>query len=100
MNRARFVAALIAAVGVSITVTGAGSALWLYRHEPVPRGHLAVLPPASSAPSPQSAVGNPGPRPYVGVVERDTPTPYRPRTLFTSVPGRRPNLTAYYSRWG
>ena len=54
MNRARLVAALIAAVGVSITVTGAGSALWLYRHQPVvPRhAHVALLPQASSAPSP------------------------------------------------
>ena len=101
MNRARLVAALIAAVGVTITVTGAGSALWLYRHEPVAsRGHLTVLPPASSAPSPQSAIGNPGPMHYVGVVERDTATSYRPPTLFTSVAGRQPNLTAYYSKWG
>src|ERR1700728_4203267 len=89
MNRARLVAALIAAVGGTITVTGAGSALWLYRHEPVAsRGHLTVLPPASSAPSPQSAIGNPGPMHYVGVVERDTATSYRPPTLFTSAAGR------------
>ena len=72
MNRARLVAALIAAVGVSITVTGAGSALWLYRHQPVPRPRtrLALLPTASSAPFPQSAIGNPGPMHYVGVFER------------------------------
>ena len=101
MNRARLVAALIAAVGVSITVTGAGSALWLYRHEPVPRPkHLVVLPTASSARSPQSAIGNPGAMHYVGVVERDTASSYRPTTLFTSVAGRKPNLTVYYSSWG
>src|ERR1700735_5171739 len=58
MNRARFVAALIAAVGVTITVTGAGSALWLYRHEPAPRHpHTPLLPAASSAPFPPSALG-------------------------------------------
>ena len=101
MNRARFVAALIAAVGVTITVTGAGSALWLYRHEPVPRhAHRALLPPASSAPFPQSAIGNPGPMHYVGVFEHDTASNYRPVTLFTSVAGRKPNLTVYYSGWG
>jgi mannan endo-1,4-beta-mannosidase len=101
MNRARLVAALIAAVGVTITVTGAGSALWLYRHEPVPRPkHLVVLPAASSAPAPQRAIGNPGPMHYVGVVEPDTASSYQPTTLFTSVAGRKPNLTAYYSSWG
>jgi mannan endo-1,4-beta-mannosidase len=102
MNRARFVAALIAAVGVTITVTGAGSALWLYRHQPVPRhthAPAALLPPASSAPFPQSAIGNPGPMHYVGVFEHDTVSSYRPVTLFTSVAGRKPNLTVYYSGW-
>ncbi|MGD0924147.1 MAG: glycosyl hydrolase [Streptosporangiaceae bacterium] len=100
MNRARFVAALIAAVGVTITVTGAGSALWLYRHEPVPRReHVVTLPQASSAPSPQAAIGNPGPMHYLGVFEHDTSRTYRPPTLFTSVAGRKPNLTVYYSSW-
>jgi mannan endo-1,4-beta-mannosidase len=101
MNRARLVAALIAAVGVTITVTGAGSALWLYGHEPVPQPkHLVVLPSASSAPSPQTAIGDPGPMRYVGVVEHDTARTYRPATLFTSVAGRNPNLTVDYSGWG
>ena len=101
MNRARLVAALIAAVGVTITVTGAGSALWLYRHEPVPRGgHVLVLPQASSAPTPESAIGDPGPMHYLGVFEHDTASTYRPATLFTSVAGRKPNLTVYYSSWG
>jgi Glycosyl hydrolase family 26 len=103
MNRARFVAALIAAVGVTITITGAGSALWLYRHEPVPRpGHVAraLLPQASSAPFPQSAISHPGPMHYVGVFEHSTVSTYRPVTLFTAVAGRKPNLTVYYSGWG
>jgi mannan endo-1,4-beta-mannosidase len=102
MNRARFVAALIAAVGVTITVTGAGSALWLYRHEPVPRHthNTSLLPAASSAPFPQSAIGDPGPMHYVGVFEHDTASNYRSPTLFTSVAGRKPNLSVYYSGWG
>jgi mannan endo-1,4-beta-mannosidase len=102
MNRARLVAALIAAVGVSITVTGAGSALWLYRHQPAPRhAHVAaLLPRASSAPFPQSAIGNPGPMHYVGVFEPDTASNYLSPALFTSVAGRKPNLTVYYSGWG
>ena len=101
MNRARLVAALIAAVGVTITVTGAGSVLWLYRHEPLPRGgHVVVLPQASSALTPESAIGDPGPLHYLGVFEHDTASAYRPATLFTSVAGRKPNLTVYYSGWG
>ena len=102
MNRARFVAALIAAVGVTITVTGAGSALWLYRHEPVPRHthNTSLLPAASSAPFPQSAIGDPGPMHYVGVFEHDTASNYRSPALFTSVAGRKPNLSVYYSGWG
>ncbi len=101
MNRARLVAALIAAVGVTITVTGAGSALWLYRHEPIPRpAHVVMLPPASFAPSPEPAIGNPGPLHYLGVFEHDTASSYQPATVFTAVAGRRPNLTVYYSGWG
>ena len=101
MNKARLVAALIAAVGVTITVTGAGSALWLYRHEPIPQArHVVMLPPASSAPFPQPAIGNPGPMHYLGVFERNTVSSYRPVTLFTPVAGRSPNLTVYYSGWG
>jgi len=101
MNKARLVAALIAAVGVTITVSGAGSALWLYRHEPIPRArHVVMLPPASSAPYPQSAIGNPGPMHYLGVFEHDTVSSYQPATRFTAVAGRRPNLTVYYSGWG
>ncbi len=101
MNRARLVAALIAAVGVTITVTGAGSALWLYRHEPArERGRLVALPAARSAPSPEAAIGNPGPMHYLGVFERDSSSTYRPATLFSPVAGRKPNLTVYYSSWG
>ena len=37
---------------------------------------------------------------YVGVFEHDTASNYRPVTLFTSVAGRKPNLTVYYSGWG
>ena len=36
---------------------------------------------------------------YVGVVEPDTASTYQPTTLFTSVAGRKPNLTVYYSSW-
>jgi hypothetical protein len=37
---------------------------------------------------------------YVGVFEHNTASSYRPVTLFTSVAGRTPNLTVYYSGWG
>lgn len=101
MNRARLVASLIVALAVTVTVTGAGSALWMYRRQPVPRSHhVVVLPLASSAPSPHPAIGNPGALHYLGVFEHDTADAYRPLTLFTSVAGRKPNLTVYYSSWG
>jgi hypothetical protein len=37
---------------------------------------------------------------YVGVIEPDTPTAYRPVTRFAGVAGRKPNITVYYSPWG
>jgi hypothetical protein len=105
MNKARFAAAVIAAVGVSITGAGATAAIWQYQHEPVIRQHpaavaAAVLPMASSAPYPQPAIGTPAPFHYVGTLEPSTPTTYLPVTRFAGVAGRRPNITVYYSPWG
>lgn len=102
MNKARLVAGLIASVSVTITMAGAGSALWFFRHErpAAVRAQVFVLPPASSAPYPQSAISDPSPLHYLGVVERNTPSTYQPVTSFTSVAGRRPNITVYYSHWG
>ena len=104
MNKARFAAAVIAAAGVTITVGGAGAAIWQYRHQPVlralRRGHAPVLPPPSFAPSPRPAIGDPAALHYVGAFEPDTPTTYRPVTRFAWVAGRNPNITVYYSPWG
>jgi mannan endo-1,4-beta-mannosidase len=102
MIKARFAAAGIAAVGLAITGAGAGAALWQYQHESVTgRGQgAALLPIASSAPSPHPAIRHPAPEHYVGAFEPDTPTTYRPVTLFARVAGRKPNITVYYSPWG
>ena len=102
MNKARYAAGLIVSVSVAITVSGAGAALWVFRHEApvVRRAQVFQLPRASSAPYPRSAISDPGPLHYLGVVERDTPRTYQPVTSFTSVAGRRPNITVYYSQWG
>ena len=43
MNKARYVAALIAGVSVAITVAGASAALWFFRQQPP-----AVRPPSLS----------------------------------------------------
>ncbi len=107
MNKARVAAAVIAAAGVSITVGGAGSALWLYQRSPAPhhaataprRAPSAALPAASSAPSPHPA-SSPVALHYVGVFERGAPATYQPVARFASVAGGRPNLTVYYSGWG
>lgn len=105
MNKARYAAAIIAAVAVSITGAGATAAIWRYRHEPVPR-HVRVtaakpvLPTASSAPYPRPAIQHPAAFRYVGAFERNTPTTYLPVTRFAGVAGRRPNITVYYSPWG
>jgi Glycosyl hydrolase family 26 len=101
MNKARYVAGLIVSVSVAIVVAGAGVSVYFFRHEqPSVRPQVFVLPRASSAPYPQSAISNPVPGHYLGVVERNTPSTYRPVTNFTSVAGRRPNITVYYSQWG
>jgi Glycosyl hydrolase family 26 len=107
MNKARYAAAVIAAVGVSITAGGAAAAIWKYRHEPVPRRPLVVasaarpvLPMASSAPYPQPAIHHPGAFHYLGTLEPNTPTTYLPVTRFAGVAGRSPNITVYYSAWG
>jgi hypothetical protein len=103
MIKARFAAAGIAAVGLTITGAGAGVALWQYRHEPAAGrapASVAVLPVASSAPSPHPAIRHPAPLHYVGAFEADTPTTYRPVTLFARVAGRKPDITVYYSPWG
>jgi hypothetical protein len=105
MNKARYAAAVIAAVAVSITGAGATAAIWRYRHEPVPRhppvtAAKPVLPTASSAPYPRPAIQHPAAFRYVGAFERNTPTTYLPVTRFAGVAGRRPNITVYYSPWG
>lgn len=105
MNKARYAAAIIAAVAVSITGAGATAAIWRYRHEPVPRhppvtAAKPVLPTASSAPYPRPAIQHPAAFRYVGAFERNTPTTYLPVTRFAGVAGRRPNITVYYSPWG
>jgi mannan endo-1,4-beta-mannosidase len=111
MNKARYAAAVIAAVGVSITGGGAAAAIWQYRHEPVPRSARApahatvaasapVLPQASSAPYPHAAIHHPGAFHFLGTLEPNTPTTYLPVTRFSGVAGRRPNITVYYSPWG
>lgn len=109
MNKARYAAAVIAAVGVSITAGGAAAAIWQYRHEPVHRHPTAavpatatappVLPQASSAPYPHAPIHHPGAFHYLGTLEPDTPTTYLPVTRFAGVAGRRPNITVYYSPW-
>jgi mannan endo-1,4-beta-mannosidase len=108
MNKARYAAAVIAAVGVSITAGGAAAAIWQYRHAPVhersaPAAATAaapVLPLASSAPYPHAAIHHPGAFHYLGTLEPSTPTTYLPVTRFAGVAGRRPNITVYYSPWG
>ena len=108
MNKARYAAAVIAAVGVSITAGGAAAAIWQYRHAPVHRrsalaaatAAAPVLPLASSAPYPHAAIHHPGAFHYLGTLEPNTPTTYLPVTRFAGVAGRRPNITVYYSPWG
>jgi mannan endo-1,4-beta-mannosidase len=110
MSKARLAAAVIAAVGVSITGAAAGAAIWQYRHEPALRHHhpvaaapirrAPVLPRASSAPYPHPAIGKVPALHYVGAFEPDTPTSYLPVTRFAVVAGRKPNITVYYSPWG
>lgn len=101
MNRARLAATVIAGVSVAITVAGAGSAIWLYERAPVhQRAPSYMLPPASSAPTPQPAISHPRPLLYLGAFEPATPRSYRPVTRFTPIAGRKPNITIYYSAWG
>jgi Glycosyl hydrolase family 26 len=111
-GKARFAAAVIAAVGLSITGAGAAAAIWQYRHEPVQRHRhpvavvrptstpAPVLPMASSAPYPHAAIFDPAALHYVGTLEPETPTTYVPVTSFATVAGRKPNITVYYSPWG
>jgi mannan endo-1,4-beta-mannosidase len=105
MNKARFAASVIAAVGVSITGAGAAAAIWQYQREPALRHHpvaasAPVLPMASSAPYPRPAIGTPPPLHYLGTLEPNTPTTYLPVSRFAAVAGREPNITVYYSPWG
>jgi mannan endo-1,4-beta-mannosidase len=108
MNKARLAAVLIAGFSVTMTATGAGAELWAFRHQPSSGGHqppvqqprTVVLPAASSAPFPRPAITNPGALSYLGVAERSTPSSYQPVTNFTSIAGRKPNMTVYYSPWG
>ena len=76
MNRARFVAALIAAVGVTITVSWRGlRAVAVPEYSPSPGTRTRrwpCSPRPAPLPFPQSAIGNPGPMHYVGVFEHDT----------------------------
>jgi mannan endo-1,4-beta-mannosidase len=108
MSKARLAAAVIAAVGVSITGAAAGAAIWQYRHGPAAAHHpvaaavarAPVLPRASSAPYPHAAIRNPRALHYVGAIEPNTPASYLPVTRFAGVAGRQPNITVYYSPWG
>ena len=78
MNKARYAAAVIAAVGVSITAGGAAAAIWQYRHAPVHKrsapavaaAAAPVLPLASSAPYPHAAIHHPGAFHYLGTMHR------------------------------
>jgi mannan endo-1,4-beta-mannosidase len=98
VNRASFVAKLMAVLFVVTVAGGAGAVVWVFQHHSLPKTST-LLPNASSAPHPINRPLSVTTK-YLGVFEPGAPYTYQPITDFSAKAKVKIRIVDYFSAWG